>query len=165
MPDKGNSEGVQVNYDRLNEADKRIIDGFKCVTLASLTKYILDMSVDGEENRQKFWRTFFVFVQKCFLLPTMVSMASPIHKPPALHVDNIRQWDWVNHVMSFLRKGIKNMRKGKKQSVDGCVFVLMLIYFHESKFPRLDAANILKLPWVAHWTQKMMLDWISLEEN
>ncbi|RYQ83775.1 hypothetical protein Ahy_B10g102608 [Arachis hypogaea] len=104
----------KVDYDRLNEADKQIIDGFKCVTLASLTKFVLDMSVDGEENRQKFWRTFVVFVQKCFLLPTMVSMASLIHKPPALHVDNIRQWDWANHVMSFLRKGIRNMRKGKK---------------------------------------------------
>ncbi|QHN92067.1 uncharacterized protein DS421_17g580440 [Arachis hypogaea] len=24
-------------------------------------------------------------------------MASPIHKPPALRVDNIRQWNWANH--------------------------------------------------------------------
>ncbi|RYR19785.1 hypothetical protein Ahy_B03g064676 [Arachis hypogaea] len=102
-----------VNYGRLNEADKQIIDGFKCVTLASLTKSVLDMSVEGEKNRQKFQRTFVIFVQKCFLLPTTVSMASPIHKPSALRVANIRQWDWANHVLSFLRKGIENRRKGK----------------------------------------------------
>ncbi|RYR58999.1 hypothetical protein Ahy_A05g024852 [Arachis hypogaea] len=66
-------------------------------------------------------------------------MASSIHKSPTLRVDNIQQWDWATHVLSFLRKGIENGRKGKKQSVDGCVFVLMLIYFHESKSSWLDA--------------------------
>ncbi|KAL4337907.1 hypothetical protein AHAS_Ahas12G0157100 [Arachis hypogaea] len=73
------------------------------------------------------------------------------------------KWDWANHVLTFLRKGIENRRKGKKQSVNGCVFVLMLIYFHESKFPRLDAADAPGPPWVAHWTLKMMLDRISQE--
>ncbi|RYQ93030.1 hypothetical protein Ahy_B09g099288 [Arachis hypogaea] len=90
----------------------------------------------GEENRQKFKRTFFVFIQKCFLLPTTVSMASLIHKPPIFHVDNIQEWDWAKHVLNFLMKGVENKRKGMKQSVDGCIFVLMLIYFHETKFPR-----------------------------
>ncbi|XLT24127.1 hypothetical protein HN873_055419, partial [Arachis hypogaea] len=78
-----------VDYNRLNPADKEIIDSFKCVTLVSLTKPILDMSVKGEENRQKFRRTFVIFVQKCFLLSTTVSMASPIHKLPTLRVENI----------------------------------------------------------------------------
>ncbi|RYQ88928.1 hypothetical protein Ahy_B09g095830 [Arachis hypogaea] len=83
----------KVEYGKLNEADKAIFDSLKCVTLASLTKSVLDMSVEGEENQKKFQRTFVVFVQKYFLLPTMVSMASPIHKPPIFRMDNIRQWD------------------------------------------------------------------------
>ncbi|XLT90820.1 hypothetical protein HN873_012495, partial [Arachis hypogaea] len=140
----------EVDYGRLSAAAKEIIDSFKCVTLASLTKFVLDMSVEGEERRQKIWRTFVIFVQKCFLLPTTISMASPIHKPPTLRVDNIRQWDWANHVLSFLRKGIKNKTKGKKQSVGGCVFVLMLMYFHETKFPQLDAPEAPGPLWVAH---------------
>ncbi|KAL4300800.1 hypothetical protein AHAS_Ahas17G0237100 [Arachis hypogaea] len=98
-----------------------IIDSFKSATLASLTKSVLDMSVEGEENRKKFKRTFVVFIQKCFLLPMTVSTASPIHKPHALCVDNIRQWDWATHVLSFLRKGIEARKLGKKQSIDGCV--------------------------------------------
>ncbi|RYR54149.1 hypothetical protein Ahy_A06g029401 [Arachis hypogaea] len=69
-------------YDGLNEADKQTIDGFKCVTLASLTKSVLNISVEGEENRQIFRRTFVVFIQKYFLLPTTVSTASLIHKLP-----------------------------------------------------------------------------------
>ncbi|KAL4274787.1 hypothetical protein AHAS_Ahas20G0042100 [Arachis hypogaea] len=153
----------KVDYRKLNEEDKAIFDSLKCVTLATLTKSILNMSVEGEENWQKFCRTFVVFVQKCFLLRTTVSMASAIHKPPIFCVDNIRQWDWANYVLSFLRNGIKNKRKGKKQSVEGCVFVLMLIYFHETKFPRLDGLDAPLAPWVAHWTEKMMLDRISEE--
>ncbi|KAL4316203.1 hypothetical protein AHAS_Ahas15G0261600 [Arachis hypogaea] len=43
----GNYFPEKVEYDRLNEADKAIIDSLKCVT-------VLDMSVEGEENRQKF---------------------------------------------------------------------------------------------------------------
>ncbi|QHN85623.1 uncharacterized protein DS421_16g538970 [Arachis hypogaea] len=110
----GNRFPKKVEYGSLNEADKAIIHSLKCVTLASLTKSVLDMSVEGEKNRKKFWRTFVVFVQRCFLLPTMVNMASPIHKLHVLRVDNVRQWDWANHVLNFLRKGIENKRKGKK---------------------------------------------------
>ncbi|RYR02566.1 hypothetical protein Ahy_B06g081362 [Arachis hypogaea] len=146
----GNRFPEKVEYGKLNEPDKAIFDSLKCVALAYLTKSNLDMSVEGEENRQKFRRTFVVFVQKCFLLPTTVSMASTIHKPPIFHVDNIRQWDWANHVLSFLRKGIENKRKGKKQFLDGCVFVFMLIYFHETKFHRLDAPDAPPPPWMAH---------------
>ncbi|RYR35629.1 hypothetical protein Ahy_A10g050762 [Arachis hypogaea] len=60
-------------------------------------------------------------------------------------------------------KGVENKREGKKQSVDGCVFVLMFIYFHKTKFPRLFVPDTLPAPWVAHWTRKMIIVWISSE--
>ncbi|RYQ93112.1 hypothetical protein Ahy_B09g099378 [Arachis hypogaea] len=127
------------------------------------TRNVLDMSVEGEENQKKFKRSFVVFIQKCFLLPTTVSVAFPIHKAPIFHVDNIREWDWTKHVLNFLMKGVENKRKGRKQSVNGCVFVLMLIYFHETKFPRLFAPDAPPAPWVAHWTRQMILERISSE--
>ncbi|RYQ96408.1 hypothetical protein Ahy_B08g092154 [Arachis hypogaea] len=131
--------------------------------LTQKTRNVLDMSVEGKENRKKFKRTFVVFIQKCFLLPTTVSVASPIHKPPIFHVDNIREWDWAKYVLNFLMKGVENKRKGRKQSVDGCVFVLMFIYFHEIKFPRPFGPDAPPTPWVAHWTKQMMLERISSE--
>ncbi|KAL4357536.1 hypothetical protein AHAS_Ahas09G0196500 [Arachis hypogaea] len=121
------------------------------------------MSVEGEENRQKFKRTFVIFIQKCFLLPTTVKVASPIHKPPIFHVENIQEWDWPKHVLNFLMKGTENKRKGTKQSIDGCVFVLMLIYFHKTKFPRPFGPDAPPESWVAHWTKQKMLDQISRE--
>ncbi|KAL4345125.1 hypothetical protein AHAS_Ahas11G0247100 [Arachis hypogaea] len=60
----------KVAYNKLNEQQKEIVDNFKGATLASLTKSTIDMSVEREKNLLKFKRTFVVFVQKCFLLPT-----------------------------------------------------------------------------------------------
>ncbi|RYQ85698.1 hypothetical protein Ahy_B10g105287 [Arachis hypogaea] len=153
----------KVEYRKLSEEQKEIIDSFKGATLASLTKSVIDMSVEGEENQMKFKRTFVVFVQKCFLLPTTVSIVSPIQKPLALHVDTVQQWDWTSHVLSFLRKGIKAQREGKKLSVDDCVFILMLIYFHESKFSRPEADDAPGTPWVAYWTRRNLVNQIALE--
>ncbi|RYR09603.1 hypothetical protein Ahy_B05g077974 isoform C [Arachis hypogaea] len=89
----GNRFPKKVDYNNLNPADKEIFDSVKNISLATLIRNVLHMIVEGEENRKKCKRTFVVFIQKCFLLPTTVSVASPIHRPPIFHVDNIREWD------------------------------------------------------------------------
>ncbi|KAL4344164.1 hypothetical protein AHAS_Ahas11G0151000 [Arachis hypogaea] len=33
-----------------------------------------------------------------------------------MSVDNLREWDWANHVLNFLMKGVENKREGKKQT-------------------------------------------------
>ncbi|KAL4390531.1 hypothetical protein AHAS_Ahas03G0154400 [Arachis hypogaea] len=128
-----------VTCSKLSGEQKEIVDSFKGATLASLTKSVIDMSVEGEENLLKFKKTSIIFVQKCFLLPTIVSKVSQVHKPLALHMEMVRQWNWACHILSFLIKGIKTQRVGMKLLVDGCVFILMLIYFHETKFPQPEA--------------------------
>ncbi|RYR05336.1 hypothetical protein Ahy_B06g085208 [Arachis hypogaea] len=137
----------KVDYNNLNPADKKCA-GYEC---------------RREGEPEKFKRTFVVFIQKCFLLPTTVSVTSPIHKPPIFHVDNIRKWNWTKHLLNFLMKGVENKKKGKKQFIDGCIFVLMLIYFHETKFSRPFAPDAPPASWVAHWTRQMMLERISSE--
>nr|XP_029151951.1 uncharacterized protein LOC114926044 [Arachis hypogaea] len=161
ITNRGNLFPKKVDYNKLNPADKEIFDSVKNISLVTLARNVLDMSIEGEENWKKFKRTFVVFIQKCFLLPTTVSVASPIHKPPIFHVDNIREWDWAKHVLNFLMKRVENKRDGKKQSVDGCVFVLMLIYFRETKFPRLFAPDAPLASWVAYWTREKIIERIS----
>ncbi|KAL4299215.1 hypothetical protein AHAS_Ahas17G0078600 [Arachis hypogaea] len=85
----GNRFDYKVDYNNLNPEDKKIFDSVKNIFLATLTRNVLDMSIEGEENQKKFKKTFVVFIQKCFLLLTTVSVASPIHKPSIFHVDNI----------------------------------------------------------------------------
>ncbi|KAL4365865.1 hypothetical protein AHAS_Ahas07G0148800 [Arachis hypogaea] len=149
-------------YKKLNEQQKKIIDSFKGATLASLTKSMMEMSVEGEENLLKFKTMFFFFIQKCFLLPTTISIVSPIHKSHVLHVEIVREWNWMSHVFNFLLKGIKAQKAREKLSVDGCIFVLMIIYFHKSMFTD-GAADDTPEPWVAYWTRRRLVDRIAFE--
>ncbi|KAL4286205.1 hypothetical protein AHAS_Ahas19G0062900 [Arachis hypogaea] len=72
------------------------------------------MSMDREKNRLKFKRTFILFIQKCFLLPTTMSKVSPIHMPATLDTKNTRGRNRTTHVMNFIIKGIKSHKnKGK----------------------------------------------------
>ncbi|RYR43690.1 hypothetical protein Ahy_A08g040099 [Arachis hypogaea] len=88
----GDNFPEKVVYNKLNKEQKEIVDNFKGVTLASLlTKPVLEISVEGEENLLKFKRTFIIFIQKFFLLPIAISTVSPIHKPVVLHVDTVRE--------------------------------------------------------------------------
>ncbi|RYR61019.1 hypothetical protein Ahy_A04g018113 [Arachis hypogaea] len=165
MPNKDN----RTVYRKMSQEKKDIVEEMGFGSLRQ--KYFLgnfDKECAGYECRRggepkKFKRTFVVFVQKCFLLPTTVSVASPIHKPLIFHVDNIREWDWAKHVLNFLMKGVENKREEKKQYVDCCIFVLMLIYFHETKFSRLFAPDAPPAPRVAHWTREMIIERISSE--
>ncbi|QHO28454.1 uncharacterized protein [Arachis hypogaea] len=56
----GDGFSEKVEYNKLTEEQKGTIDNFKGATLASLTKFVLDMSIEEEENRQKFKRTVFI---------------------------------------------------------------------------------------------------------
>ncbi|QHN83735.1 uncharacterized protein LOC110268494 [Arachis ipaensis] len=40
----------KVDYNKLNPADKEIFDSVKNISLATLARNVLDMSVEGEEN-------------------------------------------------------------------------------------------------------------------
>ncbi|RYR25843.1 hypothetical protein Ahy_B02g059858 [Arachis hypogaea] len=136
----GNCFPKKVDYNNLNPADKECA-GHECRR-------------GGEPEKNS---------RGLLLSSYKISVASPIHKPPIFHVDYIQEWDWAKHVLNFLMKRVENKRNGKKQSVDGCVFVLILIYFHETKFPHPFAPNAPPAPWVAHWTRKMMIEWILSE--
>ncbi|RYR54949.1 hypothetical protein Ahy_A06g030203 [Arachis hypogaea] len=47
----------KVTYNKLNEQQKEIVDSFKGAILASMTKFVIDMSVEREENLLKFKMT------------------------------------------------------------------------------------------------------------
>ncbi|KAL4305470.1 hypothetical protein AHAS_Ahas16G0081500 [Arachis hypogaea] len=53
---------------------------FKGATLASLTTSVTDMSIVGEGDLLKFKTTFILFVQKYFMLLTIISTVSQVHK-------------------------------------------------------------------------------------
>ncbi|RYR31426.1 hypothetical protein Ahy_B01g056230 [Arachis hypogaea] len=90
--------------DRFDE-EKRCLKTLQGKIYITLQKVAAAISITNAGNR---------FPEKCFLLPTTVSVASPIHKLPIFHVDNIQEWNWAKHVLNFLMKGVENKRKEKK---------------------------------------------------
>ncbi|QHO25567.1 uncharacterized protein DS421_12g382140 [Arachis hypogaea] len=55
------------------------------------------------------------------------------------------------HVLTFIVKGITDYKKKKKKAIDGCLFALMIIYFHLSKNKGKKRAERPPKPWIANW--------------
>ncbi|QHO13243.1 uncharacterized protein DS421_15g513850 [Arachis hypogaea] len=123
----------KVEYKKLSEDDKIIFRRFQGKTLKSLTDEMMDIGVGNEEERLMFKRIFILYIQMAFLLPTTINKISPVHLVPIFEMDGISERNWGGHVLTFIVKGITDYKEKKKKAIDGCLFALMIIYFHLSK--------------------------------
>ncbi|KAL4356293.1 hypothetical protein AHAS_Ahas09G0072200 [Arachis hypogaea] len=83
----------KVNFKELSEEKKEVFRRFQGKTLKNLTDEMMDISVDIDEDCLIFKRFFILYIQMAFLLPTMINKVSPVHMPPILRLDNIREWN------------------------------------------------------------------------
>ncbi|KAL4301203.1 hypothetical protein AHAS_Ahas17G0277400 [Arachis hypogaea] len=135
---------------------------------------MMEMSVDGEENRLKLKSTFILYIQMFFLLPRTINKVYLVHLLPILHVDTIRQWNWGGHVLNFLIKGIREHTLHKKYAVNGCLYALIIVYFHESthknrpvmKFLNHHGCNIgPKSCWLKEYKLRLRMIWIESKKK
>ncbi|QHN96331.1 uncharacterized protein DS421_18g617500 [Arachis hypogaea] len=68
-----------------------------------------------------------------------------------------------HHVLNFIIKDITNYRLKKKKSIDGCLYALMIVYFHLTKHTNKKGEAIPGLPWVSHWNRKLLVARIKAE--
>ncbi|RYR77577.1 hypothetical protein Ahy_A01g002103 [Arachis hypogaea] len=120
----------KVNYKDLSEDDKQIFRRFQGKTLKNLTDEMMAIIVDNEQDRLMFKRIFILYIQMAFLLPTTINKISPMHLAPIFKMDTITERNWGAHVLNFIIKGITDYNLKKKKAIDGCLFALMIIYFH-----------------------------------
>ncbi|RYR60910.1 hypothetical protein Ahy_A04g017998 [Arachis hypogaea] len=52
--------------------------------------------------------------------------------------------------------GITDYQEKKKKAINGCLFALMIIYFHLSKNKRKNRVERPPKPWIANWTKEQM---------
>ncbi|RYR53819.1 hypothetical protein Ahy_A06g029070 [Arachis hypogaea] len=52
-------------------------------------------------------------------------------------------------------KGITDYQEKKKKAINGCLFALMIIYFHLSKNKGKNRTERPPKPWIANWTKEM----------
>ncbi|RYR25499.1 hypothetical protein Ahy_B02g059294 [Arachis hypogaea] len=130
---------------------------FQVKTLKSLTDNMMSIGVENEQDRLMFKRIFILYIQMAFLLPTTINKISPVHLAPIFKMDKITEGNWRAHVLNFIIKGIINYHLEKKKSIDGCLFTLMMIYFHLAKNKDKKGKEIPGLPWVSNWNREQLV--------
>ncbi|QHO02487.1 uncharacterized protein DS421_13g424250 [Arachis hypogaea] len=138
----------KVEYKKLSEDDKIIFRRFQGKTLKSLTDEMMDIGVGNEEERLMFKRIFILYIQMAFLLPTTINKISPVHLAPIFEMDDISERNW----------GEK-----KKKAIDGCLFALMIIYFHLSENKGKKRAERPPKPWIANWSKEQLVERMNAE--
>ncbi|KAL4370764.1 hypothetical protein AHAS_Ahas06G0098400 [Arachis hypogaea] len=53
---------AKINFKKLSEENKKVVRSFQSKTLSQLSTSMMEMNVDGEENRMKFKRTFILYI-------------------------------------------------------------------------------------------------------
>ncbi|RYQ95141.1 hypothetical protein Ahy_B08g090193 [Arachis hypogaea] len=153
----------KVDYKKLSEDDKVIFRRFQGKTLKSLTDEMMDIGVGNEEDRLMFKRIFILYIQMAFLLPTTINKISPVHLAPIFEMDSITERNWEGHVLTFIVKGITDYKEKKKKAIDGCLFTLMIIYFHLSKNKGKKRAERPPKLWIANWSKEQLVERMNAE--
>ncbi|RYR03199.1 hypothetical protein Ahy_B06g082046 [Arachis hypogaea] len=157
----------KVNYKDLSEDDKEIFRRFQGKTLKNLTDEMMDIGVGNEQDHLMFKKIFILYIQMAFLLPMTINKISPVHLALIFEMDTITERNWGGHVLSFIIKGITDYKLKKKKAIDGCLFALMIIYFHLSKNKDKKRAERPPEPWIANWSKEQLVERMraKIEEN
>ncbi|QHO10688.1 uncharacterized protein DS421_15g491780 [Arachis hypogaea] len=134
----GNLFPEKVEYKQLSDDDKIIYRRFQGKTLKSLTDEMMEIGVGSEEERLMFKRIFILYIQMAFLLPTTINKISP---------------------------GITDYQEKKKKAIDGCLFALMIIYFHLSENKGKKRTERPPKPWIASWTKEQLVERMTAERE
>ncbi|RYR36633.1 hypothetical protein Ahy_A09g041599 [Arachis hypogaea] len=140
----------KVDYKKLSDEDKIIYRRFQGKTLKSLTDEMMEIGVGNEEERLMFKRIFILYIQMAFLLPTTINKISPVHLVPIFEMEGIEERNWGGHVLTFMIRGITDYQEKKKKAINGCLFALMIIYFHLSKKKGKNRVERPPKPWIAN---------------
>ncbi|XP_057739651.1 uncharacterized protein LOC130956645 [Arachis stenosperma] len=100
-----------------------------------------------------------------FLLPTTINKISPVHLVPIFEMEGIEERNWGGHVLTFMIRGITDYQEKKKKAINGCLFALMIIYFHLSKNKRNNRGERPPKPWIANWTKEQLVKRMNEERE
>ncbi|QHO46713.1 uncharacterized protein DS421_6g189970 [Arachis hypogaea] len=144
----------KVDYKKLSDDDKIIYRRFQGKTLKSLTDEMMEISVGNEEERLMFKRIFILYIQMAFLLPTTINKISPVHMASIFKMDGISERNWGAYY-----------QEKKKKAINGCLFALMIIYFHLSKNKGKNRTERPPKPWIANWTKEQLVERMNAERE
>ncbi|MED6106894.1 hypothetical protein PIB30_008898 [Stylosanthes scabra] len=148
---KGTAYETKVVRKDLSQEDKDVHKFFQGKTAVELTKLVQTTLLDTEENKRLFMRAFILFIQKAFLLPNSTARIVPTALTTIFDLENVRKRNWALHVHDFLILELKKAKQNNAAAIHGCVYVLMIIYFHETQFGENSKEVEARAPWIAYW--------------
>ncbi|XLR03430.1 hypothetical protein S83_069628, partial [Arachis hypogaea] len=104
-----------------------------------------------------------MFIISSFLSPTSSAVTSPKHLRAIVDVENITRYNWARFVHDELMKGVQKFKKKTTLSIDGCLYLLMIIYYHKDTFR--DKENYMgpPPPWIAYWDKEKLAKKLTQE--
>ncbi|MED6183409.1 hypothetical protein PIB30_037595 [Stylosanthes scabra] len=148
---KGTAYETIVVRNNLSQEDKDVHKFFQGKTAIELTELVQTTPLDTEENRKLFMRAFILFIQKAFLLPNSTVRIVPTALTTLFDLETTSKRNWALHVHDFLILELKKAKQNNAAAIHGCVYVLMIIYFHETQFGENSKEVEAQAPWIAYW--------------
>ncbi|QHO08642.1 uncharacterized protein DS421_14g474450 [Arachis hypogaea] len=71
----------------------------------------------------------------------------------------------IGDALGINATGITDYQEKKKKAIDGCLFVLMIIYFHLSENKGKKRAERPPKPWIANWTKEQLVERMTAERE
>ncbi|MED6156856.1 hypothetical protein PIB30_018222 [Stylosanthes scabra] len=118
------------------------------MTTVNLTEMVQTTLVDTEDNRKRFIRAFMLWIQKVFLLPNSTSTIVPNALTTIIDLETTAKRNWALHVQNFLIQELKKAKQTNSAAIHGCVYALMIIYFHETQFGENSKEPEARKPWI-----------------
>ncbi|XLR41912.1 hypothetical protein HN51_020107 [Arachis hypogaea] len=146
---------------------KRLVAPFKSVTNPWLQEVLhsKECNVSTSKGRDYFRRAFTMFIISSFFAPTSSAVTSPKHLRAIVDVENITRYNWARFVHDELMKGVQKFKEKNTLSIDGCLYVLMIIYYHKDTFG--DKENYMgpPPPWIAYWDKEKLAKKLTQESS
>ncbi|XLR11796.1 hypothetical protein S83_039734 [Arachis hypogaea] len=121
--------------------------------------------VENPRGGPRFRRAFLLYALITFLLPINTTMTRDKIFPFIIDVDNPTKYNWVRCIVDGLTDGVNNFKEGVVSSLNGCIYMLQILYFHKQKYGPFDFEKEPQPPWLPHWTKELIYAQIALERK
>ncbi|MED6221022.1 hypothetical protein PIB30_050491 [Stylosanthes scabra] len=136
---------------KLSQEDKDVHKFFQGKSAVALSELVQTTPLDTEENKKLFMRAFILWIQKAFLLPNSIASIVPTTLTTIFDLETTSKRNWALHIHDFLLQELKKAKQKNAAEIHGCVYVLMIIYFHETQFGEDSKEVEARRPWIAYW--------------
>ncbi|MED6153628.1 hypothetical protein PIB30_103986, partial [Stylosanthes scabra] len=111
LSSNGTAYDTRVVRKKLSQEDKDTHKFFQGKSVVALQNLIKPTTLDTDDNRKLFMRSFICFIQKAFLLPNSTANIPPTALLAIFDLETTRSRNWTLHVHNFLLQELKKAKQ------------------------------------------------------